>query len=97
MFWAEREKVLQQARQLQQFGEQCESANAWLQSKQAFLNNTDLGVSGVAGGREREWGGGRTREWWADEGVSGVVGGRGGDGREWGGMGVGGGDGRMRA
>lgn len=44
MFWTEREKVLSQAHQLQVFLEMCEQANSWLASKEAFLNNDDLGV-----------------------------------------------------
>ncbi|XP_042865885.1 spectrin beta chain, non-erythrocytic 5-like isoform X7 [Penaeus japonicus] len=45
VFWTEREKVLSQAHQLQVFLEMCEQANSWLASKEAFLNNDDLGDS----------------------------------------------------
>lgn len=45
VFWSERERVLSQAHQLQVFLEMCEQANSWLASKEAFLNNDDLGDS----------------------------------------------------
>ncbi|XP_066955513.1 spectrin beta chain, non-erythrocytic 5 isoform X7 [Macrobrachium rosenbergii] len=43
--WSERQKVLSQAHQLQIFLEMTEQANSWLASKEAFLNNDDLGDS----------------------------------------------------
>ncbi|XP_071547281.1 spectrin beta chain, non-erythrocytic 5 isoform X4 [Panulirus ornatus] len=43
--WTERQKVLTQAHQLQVFLEMTEQANSWLASKEAFLNNDDLGDS----------------------------------------------------
>ncbi|XP_069954045.1 spectrin beta chain isoform X10 [Cherax quadricarinatus] len=45
VFWAERQRVLSQAHQLQVFLEMTEQANSWLASKEAFLNNDDLGDS----------------------------------------------------
>lgn len=43
--WDERRTKLTQAHQLQQFKEQADQADSWLASKEAFLNNDDLGVS----------------------------------------------------
>lgn len=43
--WDERRIKLTQAHQLQQFKEQADQADSWLASKEAFLNNDDLGVS----------------------------------------------------
>ncbi|KAK7068041.1 Spectrin beta chain, non-erythrocytic 5, partial [Halocaridina rubra] len=43
--WSERQRVLTQAHQLQVFLEMTEHANSWLASKEAFLNNDDLGDS----------------------------------------------------
>ncbi|XP_063234159.1 spectrin alpha chain, non-erythrocytic 1 isoform X2 [Bacillus rossius redtenbacheri] len=43
--WEERRHRLDQARQLQLFREQAEQADAWLATKEAFLNNDDLGDS----------------------------------------------------
>jgi len=45
MAWVERRKNLTQAHQLQLFREQADHADNWLVSKEAFLNNDDLGVS----------------------------------------------------
>lgn len=47
--WDERRTKLTQAHQLQQFKEQADQADSWLASKEAFLNNDDLGdsLSGV--------------------------------------------------
>lgn len=44
VFWAERQKVLSQAHQMQVFLEMTEQAKSWLASKEAFLNNDDVGV-----------------------------------------------------
>lgn len=44
MFWSERQKVLSQAHQMQVFLEMTEQAKSWLASKEAFLNNDDVGV-----------------------------------------------------
>ena len=43
--WDERKTKLNQALQWQLFKEQAEQAESWLASKEAFLNNDDLGVS----------------------------------------------------
>ncbi|XP_066903176.1 spectrin beta chain, erythrocytic isoform X2 [Halyomorpha halys] len=47
--WEERRQRLEQAQQLQQFRQQADQADSWLASKEAFLNNDDLGdtVAGV--------------------------------------------------
>jgi hypothetical protein len=45
MAWEERRQKLSQAHQLQLFREQADRADNWLASKEAFLNNDDLGVS----------------------------------------------------
>ncbi|XP_050686605.1 spectrin alpha chain-like [Eriocheir sinensis] len=45
VFWAERQKVLSQAHQMQVFLEMTEQAKSWLASKEAFLNNDDVGDS----------------------------------------------------
>ncbi|XP_075227745.1 spectrin beta chain, non-erythrocytic 5 kst isoform X2 [Lycorma delicatula] len=47
--WEERRARLNQAHQLQQFREQADQADNWLATKEAFLNNDDLGdsLSGV--------------------------------------------------
>ncbi|KAK4313156.1 hypothetical protein Pmani_015473 [Petrolisthes manimaculis] len=45
VFWSERQKVLTQAHQYQVFLEMTEQADAWLASKEAFLNNDDVGDS----------------------------------------------------
>jgi len=45
MTWEEHRKNLTQAQQLQLFREQADHADSWLASKEAFLNNDDLGVS----------------------------------------------------
>lgn len=45
VFWTERQKVLKQAHQMQVFLEMTEQAKSWLASKEAFLNNDDVGVS----------------------------------------------------
>lgn len=42
--WEERRTRLHQAHQLQQFREQADNADSWLATKEAFLNNDDLGV-----------------------------------------------------
>lgn len=42
--WEERRQRLEQAQQLQQFRQQADNADSWLASKEAFLNNDDLGV-----------------------------------------------------
>lgn len=42
--WDERRARLTQAYQLQIFREQADQAESWLASKEAFLNNDDLGV-----------------------------------------------------
>ena len=42
--WDERKTKLNQALQWQLFKEQAEQAESWLVSKEAFLNNDDLGV-----------------------------------------------------
>lgn len=43
--WEEKKQLLTQCRDLQIFKEVCEKADNWLQSKEAFLNNEDLGES----------------------------------------------------
>lgn len=43
--WEERRARLNQAHQLQQFREQADQADNWLATKEAFLNNDDVGVS----------------------------------------------------
>lgn len=43
--WEERRQRLEQAQQLQQFRLQADQADSWLASKEAFLNNDDLGES----------------------------------------------------
>lgn len=43
--WEERKQKLNQALQSQIFKEQADQAENWLASKEAFLNNEDLGVS----------------------------------------------------
>lgn len=43
--WEERRHKLTQAQKLQVFKQQADQADSWLASKQAFLNNDDLGVS----------------------------------------------------
>lgn len=43
--WEERRTKLNHALQWQLFKEQAEQAENWLASKEAFLNNDDLGVS----------------------------------------------------
>ncbi|XP_063863705.1 spectrin alpha chain-like isoform X25 [Scylla paramamosain] len=45
VFWSERQKVLKQAHQMQVFLEMTEQAKSWLASKEAFLNNDDVGDS----------------------------------------------------
>lgn len=45
--WEERKTKLNQALQWQLFKEQAEQAENWLASKEAFLNNEDLGVSNL--------------------------------------------------
>jgi hypothetical protein len=45
MEWEEGQRKLTQAHQLQLFREQADHADNWLASKEAFLNNNDLGVS----------------------------------------------------
>jgi len=45
--WEERRQKLMQAHQLQLFREQADHADNWLASKEAFLNNDDLGVSHI--------------------------------------------------
>ncbi|XP_045137790.1 spectrin beta chain, non-erythrocytic 1-like isoform X9 [Portunus trituberculatus] len=45
VFWTERQKVLKQAHQMQVFLEMTEQAKSWLASKEAFLNNDDVGDS----------------------------------------------------
>lgn len=42
--WEERRAKLNQAHQLQLFREQADQADNWLATKEAFLNNEDLGV-----------------------------------------------------
>ncbi|XP_044574402.1 spectrin beta chain, non-erythrocytic 1 isoform X3 [Cotesia glomerata] len=43
--WSERREKLMQAYHLQQFKEQADQADSWLATKEAFLNNDDLGES----------------------------------------------------
>ncbi|XP_034944641.1 LOW QUALITY PROTEIN: spectrin beta chain, non-erythrocytic 5 [Chelonus insularis] len=43
--WTERKEKLMQAYHLQQFKEQADQAESWLATKEAFLNNEDLGES----------------------------------------------------
>ncbi|KAL1131759.1 hypothetical protein AAG570_011372 [Ranatra chinensis] len=43
--WEERKQLLNQALQFQQFKHQADQADSWLASKEAFLNNDDLGDS----------------------------------------------------
>ncbi|KAG1650604.1 Spectrin beta chain, non-erythrocytic 5 [Nymphon striatum] len=43
--WEEKKQLLTQCRNLQTFKEVCEKADTWLQNKEAFLNNEDLGES----------------------------------------------------
>ncbi|XP_076029013.1 spectrin beta chain, non-erythrocytic 5 kst isoform X3 [Oratosquilla oratoria] len=46
--WADRERMLTQAHKLQVFIEMADQADSWLSSKEAFLNNDDLGDSMMA-------------------------------------------------
>jgi hypothetical protein len=43
--WEERRQNLAEAHKQQLFREQADHADNWLASKEAFLNNNDLGVS----------------------------------------------------
>lgn len=43
--WEERRQILSQCYEFQMFKEQAEQADSWLASKEAFLNNEDLGDS----------------------------------------------------
>jgi spectrin beta len=42
--WEERKQRLKQALEYQQFKLQADQADAWLATKEAFLNNDDIGV-----------------------------------------------------
>jgi hypothetical protein len=45
--WEERRQKLAQANQLQLFREQADHADNWLATKEALLNNDDIGVSHI--------------------------------------------------